>query len=1016
MKNVLKNRTFLKLLSASIAVLTIGISSLSIMLSSHNEWQDYYDNVMEEKEYQEYLQTLPLTFEGLSVELSDAVTYFDDGFANPTKNDFLVTAHFSEKGKQFDKLLKAEDYELVIPEDFATNGGKVIASYTFIPEGKNEDDTPKEPVVKTAELNLTLTKVVVTGLRIIELPYRVYYSDNMAFDPEGMVLEAKYNNGKTQVLDAKKITVEKTGNLVAGTESVEVSYSTNDVKVTTNVPIKVDTISNYRDGAITSIEAEGKNYAIEGELLSNCKPLIRAYYANGNRLYLDSSKCDITANVEKASFLKNCILTITLKDNPLISCRTIVSVRYQIEAEDTTLVGGSEKEIQEYIYNDDNVLESAGNSTIMDGFTKDNKISFKINSTGVAKGKLYVRAANVSNDVALNNAINLKVNDRVTPIYASALVTKEQKHVFNNYLLNIPVLNNGENTIELTFKNANGSNVGFDKFIFETSYDGEFFDSIDSFITENVKKGDTPNLSVEKVSEWEKVSYGTYMHGLCTDGEYIYAARTTYSEGARAILVTKTDPNTGRIVTTSPRSEAKSSETSAGLTIVEDKVVIFFNDGTEWAINKDLSGSWTEYKDFNFEKLENSALRDVCYNTKTQNYAVLVDTTVYIFDKEQKFVSSFSANAEGSLGLKRITATEDHIYALFSKDGSYQPVIHTYTWDGTHVGRFVVNNNTDVMGSVVTSTTKTNCQGLVFYNDSLYVSILKFGTSNGGDAAALIKASYDQVSEDLTINLTLGEHIASSKDKGEEPVVTASPSLGTTGKINSDVSGYAMGGVSDGKYLYYSINTGGNQKTTIVKVDPISYKEVAKSSVIDVATQDGDNSRLFIKDGNIYCIGQDNKIFACALDSFVNACKFEEVNLSITDLDIAKSICWNEEIGRYAYLSQSTLTIADNLGNALNRVSIAKSGWATSSVAADDKYIFVSYTLNNKVQIPVDVYTWDGVLVASLSVGDFGLGSNIDFNVQSLYIHNGILHASVCSWTNGANKFYDWTINIGNNL
>ena len=115
MKNLLKSKSFLKILSASLVTLTIGISSLSIMSSSRKAYDEYYNNIMSEKEYQDYLQSLPLTFEGLSVSLSDTVTYFDDGFASPSKSDFMVTAHFSEKGKEFDKILKEEDFDIVIP-------------------------------------------------------------------------------------------------------------------------------------------------------------------------------------------------------------------------------------------------------------------------------------------------------------------------------------------------------------------------------------------------------------------------------------------------------------------------------------------------------------------------------------------------------------------------------------------------------------------------------------------------------------------------------------------------------------------------------------------------------------------------------------------------------------------------------------------------------------------------------------------------------------------------------------
>lgn len=1022
MKNLLKSKSFLKILSASLVTLTIGISSLSIMSSSRKAYDEYYNNIMSEKEYQDYLQSLPLTFEGLSVSLSDTVTYFNDGFASPSKSDFMVTAHFSEKGKEFDKILKEEEFDIVIPEDFATNGGKIIVSYTFQPEGETEDGEPLEPVLKTAEIDLTLTKVAVKELHIIDMPYRVYYSDNMEFDPEGITLEARYNNGKTQLLTADQIKVEKPGKLIAGSEFVEVSYTINETKVIANVPVKVDAASVYNDGEITSIVAEGENYAIEGELLSTCTPLIRATYANGNRLYIDSSKYVVTANVDRASFLKNCILTIALKDNPLVTCKTIVSVRYQLETEDATLVGGNEKQVEEQVYNSLGSLEPAGNVTVMDNFTTNDKVTFTINSTGTAKGNLYVRASNVgTSDISLNKFITMKINNRVTPIYDSSIANKGSSYIFNNYQLCVPVLNDGENLIELTFDKDIGYELAFDKFVFETKYDGVFYDDIDSYITENLKNSIEPSLDVERITDWEKVAGGTYMHGLCTDGEYIYATRTTYaSDGIRGIMVSKTDPSTGEIVATSVKSQTLSSEANAGLTIVDDKVVIFFNDGTEWAIDKSLSGSWTEYKEFNFEGLETVALRDVGYNTKTQQYAVLAGTSVHIFDKENKSLSSFSLKGDGNLAVKRITVTEDHIYALYSRDGQYQPVVQVYDWNGEYVGRFVINNNVDIMGSVVTATQSTNCQGLVFLNDELYVSILKFSTANGGDAASLIKASYAQVPDELEINLTLSEEIVSYIDEGTSFKLNAEPSIGSIGTINSDVSGYAMGGVSDGKYLYYGVNTSGNKSAIVIKVNPTTYEEVAKSATISVANEDGDNARLFIKDGNIYCIGKENKILYYPLNQFDDGCKFNEIDLDVESLTTIKDIAWDDNAGRYAVMSESELIITDNNANELSRKSITKSGWKASSITADEKYIFVSYTINNNGNIPVDMYTWDGQLVSSLTINGFTLGVSsekaVNFNVQALFIHKGVLHASVCSWDSGFNKYHDWTVKISGDI
>lgn len=84
--------------------------------------------------------------------------------------------------------------------------------------------------------------------------------------------------------------------------------------------------------------------------------------------------------------------------------------------------------------------------------------------------------------------------------------------------------------------------------------------------------------------------------------------------------------------------------------------------------------------------------------------------------------------------------------------------------------------------------------------------------------------------------------------------LTGNPVNGNHGLLDGTAGGYSMGGASDGKYLYLAVNTNGNRGTTLFKVDPISYEVIAKSTQFTVGDIDGDNSRLFIKDGILYCI------------------------------------------------------------------------------------------------------------------------------------------------------------------
>ena len=81
------------------------------------------------------------------------------------------------------------------------------------------------------------------------------------------------------------------------------------------------------------------------------------------------------------------------------------------------------------------------------------------------------------------------------------------------------------------------------------------------------------------------------------------------------------------------------------------------------------------------------------------------------------------------------------------------------------------------------------------------------------------------------------------------------------------------------------------------------------------------------------------------------------------------------------------------------------------TVTSDDKYVYVNYKNGNNKDInSVDVYTWDGEKVGSFTVSGYTMGKDVNFNVQAISIIDGQLHATVCSWTNGYMKYFDWVV------
>ena len=987
--------TLVKLIAVIAAIVALMVIAISAMTTSYAEYKVYYDALMADKEYNKYLESLPFSFEGITVELNDNVTYYATGKAIPKKGDFVVTAHFSEKGKETNSILSTNEFELYFPEDFSTNGGKVTVKYVYQPEKSDDAAEDPRPIIKTADVEITLAPVVLTGIKLVGNPYRVFYSDAMSFDADGIEILASFNCGETAIIGASDIKVVNTGKLTAGTESVKVSYTNADVTLDLDVPVTVKAASEYDKGDIIGIRAEGDVFVKNGQVISDLKPTIRATYDNGNRLLITSDEYTVSSNVDTATFYSNCILSVALKENPIINCRTSATVVLDAEAENATVFGGEKLTV--------------GSATVMESFLSGNTITFAIDSSSVAKAKAYLKIANNSaKAVNLGEIVTLTVNGKVCLISGSAVVPAGDYYFVDCALPDL-IFNKGSNVIKLTFNDITGVNVAIDKLVIETEYDGVVFSNMDEYLINSMEQNINPDFIMDKIIDFHTVPNGTYIHGMCTDGTYVYATRTVYTSGLRALLVTKHRADNFELVATSPRTAAGAKEANAGITYYDGKIIVYFEDGTEWCIDSSLTGQWTEYTGFTFEGLDGVGLRDVYYNNETQHFAVLAGANISIFSKDMKLVKSFTTAKETGGNIMRMSGSSDYLYVVFSKDGAYQPIVHMYNWSGEFIGRVVIPNGADVVGSDV-NLAKSNVQGMVTMNDDLYFAFLRFNQGNGNpDGVAIIKASYPQIDGPLTYHLTVGEYVDACVNNGKTPSATARPSFGDTGRIN--VSGnYAMAGISDGEYMYLSVNTLNNLSTIVTKYNPVTGQVVAESVTFTAATESGDNSKIFIKDGVLYCIVRDGSMYSIELRTFNgDKCDFIKSSLSFEKYGTAFAASWNDDAQRFALVTNNNKLhiLNEDLIVVKSEISIKSN---VTSVTSDDKYIYVCYKASNN--IPVDVYNWDGEKVGSFTIGGFSMPSDVSYNIQSLFFHNGQMHATVCSWTSGYQAYFDWVVDI----
>ena len=350
----------------------------------------------------------------------------------------------------------------------------------------------------------------------------------------------------------------------------------------------------------------------------------------------------------------------------------------------------------------------------------------------------------------------------------------------------------------------------------------------------------------------------------------------------------------------------------------------------------------------------------------------------------------------------------------------------------------VIPNTLDLMGDVVQDPDNTNTQGITYHNGDFWFSIIKFGTSNGGDSSVVMRASLPEVSIDRDLNLNFGEFLASCADEHYEPQFEVVPATGSVGEIGNVTSGYNMGGISDGEYIYLALNTGGNVSTSIYKIDPSTYEVVANTVAVDtniprnesgevINSNYGDNSQLMIKDGVLYIFVFGNKVYSIPLSEIEDGAKpveatslpFGVVTSGVGRTDVLKGAYWSDPVGRFAVVDKTgKMFLLEEDGTQVGDTITLRSysGMKVTSVTGDDKYIYVAYSVNNQTNVPFDIYTWDGTFVGSGAPEGIHLRQNVgqdeqgnpvhqQYNIQAIFFHEGEMYVTFCTWESPAGLY-----------
>ena len=366
----------------------IATSAVLVPTISYGKYQDYLEQIKQEQgdKPDDGGGTKPSpkpTLKSISAKLADGVSYYANNLAEVKNEHFVVTATYSQEGKDdWTENVEPAQFDVSAPADFYQKGGDVTITYRG----------------KTAVVSVSLVPVVLSAIEVAVLPYTVCYAVGSNFSNEGMVVNAIYNDGSKQALQSNDYNVDKT-TLQQSDKSVTVSYTENGVTKTTTVAITVQ--QTVQNGNPTAIEIVGDAIVNVGQTVSDAMLQVNAVYANGNKKLLNADEYTIKTDSEVVAFGKQYTVEVALTDNNAIKTSASVVVRAHVEGENGTVVGGNTKTEDEYVVDKNGSLVKTGNGvTFAGGFSKtassgqEASVSFSFNSLTQSSGTITMRCGN----------------------------------------------------------------------------------------------------------------------------------------------------------------------------------------------------------------------------------------------------------------------------------------------------------------------------------------------------------------------------------------------------------------------------------------------------------------------------------------------------------------------------------------------------------------------------------------------------------------------------------------------
>ncbi len=441
-------------------VLLTAAIVVAIPLRSYYDYADYLEKLVELSKP----EPKPV-LESITVGLKEGVRYFKNDLAEPKAEDFSVVANYTLEGVPYSEEVEVGKFSISTENDFYAVGGDITITY------KN----------KTEIINVELIPVVLESLVVVDNPYKVCYQTGSAFEAEGMIVNAVYNDGSSYVVPAEKYVVDTAKQLSLSDTAVTVSYTEGGQTKTVEIPITVADVVN--DGAVVALTMTGDAVVQSGAKLSDAAMEIRAVYESGNRKALDKNNYTVSNGNTVAKLGRAYRISVAYNENPAISLSADVIVRSTIQGENATIVGGSKKTETEYAVVDGEIKSLGKNVSFAGDFGKtvlnggEGSLTFTVNSESSVISNITMRCGNSyccfanganKNDgyrmlpLQINTILDLTVNGKEVAIPDSVVlkgtdVNKDYAPLYGIYYeftFEGVALEAGANTVKISFKTS----------------------------------------------------------------------------------------------------------------------------------------------------------------------------------------------------------------------------------------------------------------------------------------------------------------------------------------------------------------------------------------------------------------------------------------------------------------------------------------------------------------------------------------------------------------------------------